>query len=134
VNLSIQPCPLVGLVHNYTHLRHLANSQALFTVPIPTESCVVWSLSETRDISQALTPFQQTTSLTKSCRCCWTGRQPRSISFPTLVHCKNARMTTYVNQSFASNLSPAISPSYSCHRMVDLLRSACHHLPSPPPI
>jgi transposase InsO family protein len=49
VNLSIQPCPLVGLVHNYTHLRHLANSQVLFTVPIPDKSCVVWSLSETRD-------------------------------------------------------------------------------------
>jgi hypothetical protein len=34
--------------------RHLANSQVLFTVPIPNESCVVWSLSETRDISLLL--------------------------------------------------------------------------------
>jgi hypothetical protein len=35
-------------------LRHLANSQVLFIVPIPPESCVVWSLSETRDISLLL--------------------------------------------------------------------------------
>jgi hypothetical protein len=54
VNLSIQPSPLAGLVHNSTHYRHLANSQVLFTVPIPDESCVVWSLSETRDISLLL--------------------------------------------------------------------------------
>jgi hypothetical protein len=35
-------------------LRHLANSQVLFIVPIPPESCAVWSLSETRDISLLL--------------------------------------------------------------------------------
>jgi hypothetical protein len=36
------------------HYRHLANSQVLFAVPIPDESCVVLSLSETRDISLLL--------------------------------------------------------------------------------
>jgi hypothetical protein len=54
VNPLNKPCPLVGLVHNYTRLRHLANSQVLFIVPIPPESCVVWSLSETHDISLLL--------------------------------------------------------------------------------
>jgi hypothetical protein len=54
VNLLNKPCPLVGLVHNYTRLRHLANSQVLFVIPIPSESCVVWSLSETHDISLLL--------------------------------------------------------------------------------
>jgi hypothetical protein len=52
--LLIQPSPLAGLDHNSTHYRHLANSQVLFTVPIPDKSCVVWSLSETRDISLLL--------------------------------------------------------------------------------
>jgi hypothetical protein len=52
--LLIQPSPLAGLVHNSTHYQHLANSQVLFAVPIPDESCVVWSLSETRDISLLL--------------------------------------------------------------------------------
>jgi hypothetical protein len=52
--LSIQPSPLAGLVHNSTHYRHLANSQVFFTDPIPSESCVVWSLSETHDISLLL--------------------------------------------------------------------------------
>jgi hypothetical protein len=36
------------------HLQHLANSQVLFLIPIPTKSCVVWSLSETHDISLLL--------------------------------------------------------------------------------
>jgi hypothetical protein len=54
VNPLNKPCPLVGLVHNYTRLRHLANSQVLFVIPIPSESCVVRSLSETRDISLLL--------------------------------------------------------------------------------
>jgi hypothetical protein len=31
-------------------LRHLANSQVLSSIPIPSESCVVWSLSETHDM------------------------------------------------------------------------------------
>jgi hypothetical protein len=52
--LLIQPSPLAGLVHNSTHYRHLANSQVLFAVLIPDESCVVWSLSETCDISLLL--------------------------------------------------------------------------------
>jgi hypothetical protein len=52
--LLIQPSPLAGLVHNSPYYQHLANSQVLFTVPIPNESCVVWSLSETRDISLLL--------------------------------------------------------------------------------
>jgi hypothetical protein len=47
--LLIQPSPLAGLVHNSIYYRHLANSQVLFAVPIPDESCVVWSLSETHD-------------------------------------------------------------------------------------
>jgi hypothetical protein len=64
-----KPCPLVGLVHNLTHLRHLANSQVLSTVPIPNESCVVWSLSETRDrpfkIKEVLGPVTYRLTLPK---------------------------------------------------------------------
>jgi hypothetical protein len=47
--LSKKPCPLVGLVHNHMRLRHLAYSQVLSSYPIPIESCVVTSLSETHD-------------------------------------------------------------------------------------
>jgi hypothetical protein len=79
--LLIQPSPLAGLVHNSTYYRHLANSQVLSAIPIPDESCVVWSLSETRDISLLLynTPlFTYYPSVTQSSHINYTFQhQPR---------------------------------------------------------